>query len=244
MQAQSQLRAIAHEQEVVDEHAFFGAAGYTLRQAARVVSERAGVLGSDLFGFVPMTLLGFAVVAVRTDRRDVLCAAIAAIFTLVYGLFYYGNAPIYGARHLFPIAPLLYVMVADRLGPDVAILKIKDYKGPYVARIDWTSTHAIQGEPAALIGFPAGADNALDAQNVVRSSMSAGIFSKVTPDIIQFDGFTVGGSSGSPIFNAAGEVVALHRAGLKQASGLGFAVPLARVFPLLRPELRAELGLK
>ena len=136
------------------------------------------------------------------------------------------------------------VMVADKSGPDFAVLKILNYKGPHIAKIDWTSAHAVQGEPAALIGFPAGADNAFDAESVVRSSMSAGIFSKVTPELIQFDGFTVGGSSGSPIFNAAGEVVALHRAGLRQGTGLGFAVPLSRVAPLLRPDLRAELGIR
>ena len=135
------------------------------------------------------------------------------------------------------------VMVTPTSGPDVALLKIRNYHGPYVAKIDWTSTHAVQGEPAALIGFPAGSDFALDSASVVRSSMSAGIFSKVTPELIQFDGFTVGGSSGSPIFNAGGEVVALHRAGLKQATGLGFAVPLSRLFPLLRPEIRTELGI-
>ncbi|CAN5429878.1 hypothetical protein BH09GEM1_BH09GEM1_48120 [soil metagenome] len=127
---------------------------------------------------------------------------------------------------------------------DVALLKIRDYHGPFLARLDWTGTHAVQGEPAALIGFPAGSDNALDSARVVRSSMSAGIFSKVTGDQIQFDGFTIGGSSGSPVFNASGEVVAIHRAGLKQGPGLGFAVPLSRLSPLLRPEVRAELGLR
>ncbi|HET7038313.1 MAG TPA: trypsin-like peptidase domain-containing protein, partial [Gemmatimonadales bacterium] len=90
-------------------------------------------------------------------------------------------------------------------------------------------------------GFPAGVVAALDHSRTVRPSMSAGIFSKVTPDRIQFDGFTVGGSSGSPIFNAEGEVVAVHAAGLAEAAGLGFTVPVRHVLRLLPEDARREL---
>ena len=127
--------------------------------------------------------------------------------------------------------------------PDLALIRIIGYTGARVKKIDWTSSHARQGEPAALIGFPAGVAAAIDRRTrSVRTSMSAGIFSKITEDEIQFDGFTVGGSSGSPIFNAAGEVVAVHRAGLKAAAGLGFAVPIRKALALLTPDARSELG--
>ena len=135
------------------------------------------------------------------------------------------------------------VAVAPPTGPDLAVLRIPNYKGPYIAKADWAGTRARQGEPAALIGFPRGAALALDQTQTVRTSMSAGIFSKVTPDRIQFDGFTVGGSSGSPIFNANGEVVAVHAAGLKEAAGLGFAMPVNQVIPFLPPDAKAELGI-
>jgi S1-C subfamily serine protease len=133
------------------------------------------------------------------------------------------------------------VAVEPASGPDVALLKLPKYVGPYVSRVDWEGTRAQQGEPAALIGFPAGVAAALDNTRTVRTSMSAGIFSKVTPTVIQFDGFTVGGSSGSPIFNANGEVVAVHAAGLVEAAGLGFAVPVAHVLRLLPEDARREL---
>ncbi len=136
------------------------------------------------------------------------------------------------------------VMVAPADGPDVAVIRIRGYRGPVVPHVDWSGTHVRQGEPAALIGFPAGAALALDASGKVQSSMSAGIFSKVTPERIQFDGFTVGGSSGSPIFNADGEVVALHRSGLKEAAGLGFAVPIPQLIPYLPLDAKTELGLR
>ena len=135
------------------------------------------------------------------------------------------------------------VMISPPPGPDVALLKIRNYKGPVVAKIDWTGSHARQGEGAALIGFPAGFQNAADAQQVVRSSMTAGNFATVTPELIQFAGLSVQGSSGSPLFNGAGEVVGLHLAGLREKPGFGYAVPLARVVPFLPADVRAELGL-
>ena len=136
------------------------------------------------------------------------------------------------------------INVAPAGGPDIAVLRIRNYRGPHVPRIDWSGTKAKQGEPAALIGFPAGLAAALDRTQTIRTSMSGGIFSQVTPDEIRFDGFTVGGSSGSPVLNASGEVVAIHRAGLADAVGLGFAVPVRLAIPLLPAAARAEAGVR
>ena len=135
------------------------------------------------------------------------------------------------------------INVAPGNGPDIAVIRIRNYTGPHVPRIDWVGDKARQGEPAALIGFPAGLANALDDSQTIRTSMSGGIFSQVRADEIRFDGFTVGGSSGSPVLNANGEVVAIHRAGLAEAAGLGFAVPVRLAIPLLPPDARAEVGI-
>jgi len=51
---------------------------------------------------------------------------------------------------------------------------------------------------------------ARDRTSIVRTSMTAGILSRVTADLIQFDGMTTGGSSGSPVFNADGEVISVR----------------------------------
>jgi pSer/pThr/pTyr-binding forkhead associated (FHA) protein/S1-C subfamily serine protease len=126
---------------------------------------------------------------------------------------------------------------------DLAILKIRNYRGPYVKNVDW-DVSARQGEPAALIGFPRGVMMALDNRDTVRTSMTAGIFSKISSTRIQFDGFSQGGSSGSPVFNADGQVVAVHFAGLKGTVGLGFAIPVSKVLPLLPPQARQELGVR
>jgi S1-C subfamily serine protease len=136
------------------------------------------------------------------------------------------------------------INVAQPTGPDLAVLQIRNYNGPHVPRIDWAATKARQGEPAALIGFPAGLAAALDRTQTIRTSMAGGIFSQVTPDEIRFDGFTVGGSSGSPILNASGEVVAVHRAGLAEAAGLAFAVPVRLAIPLLPAAALRDAGLR
>ena len=130
---------------------------------------------------------------------------------------------------------------------DLALVKIPGYAGPFMSKIDWNGVGAAQGEPAALIGFPGGVGLAFDEDrnsSTIRTTMSAGIFSKVAQDRIQFDGFTVKGSSGSPIFNANGEVVAVHKQGLEGGAGMSFAVPIARVIPLLPPDAKSELGLR
>jgi len=126
---------------------------------------------------------------------------------------------------------------------DVALIKVRGYQGPSLAAIDWQGTKARQGEPAALIGYPAGSGFARDRASVVRTSMTAGILSRVTADLIQFDGMTTGGSSGSPVFNADGEVISVHRAGLRQGPGFALSVPVKYAIPLMPPALRQRLGL-
>ena len=127
---------------------------------------------------------------------------------------------------------------------DIALIKIRQYQGPFLTAIDWGGTKTRQGEPAALIGYPAGAGFARYRSSVVRTSMTAGIISRVTDDVIQFDGMTVGGSSGSPVFNANGEVISIHRAGLPQAPGFALSVPIRHAVPLLPADLKQRLGIQ
>jgi S1-C subfamily serine protease len=127
---------------------------------------------------------------------------------------------------------------------DIALIKIRGYQaGPYLTSIDWSGTKARQGEPAALIGYPAGAGFARLRSSVIRTSMTAGIISRVTEDVMQFDGMTIGGSSGSPLFNADGQVISIHRAGLPQAPGFALSVPIKHAVPLLPPDVRQRLGI-
>ena len=134
-------------------------------------------------------------------------------------------------------------VIATSRERDVALIKIRGYQGSFLTSIDWNGTKARQGEPAALIGYPAGSGFARDRASVVRTSMTAGILSRVTADLIQFDGMTTGGSSGSPVFNADGEVISVHRAGLRQGPGFALSVPVKYAISLMPPALRQRLGL-
>lgn len=134
-------------------------------------------------------------------------------------------------------------VIASSKDRDIAVIKVRGYQGPHLATIDWKATQARQGEPAALIGFPAGSGFARDRGSVVRTSMTAGILSRVTPDLVQFDGMTIGGSSGSPVVNSDGAVVSIHRAGLRQGQGFALSVPVRYAIPLLPAPLRERLGL-
>lgn len=134
-------------------------------------------------------------------------------------------------------------LVAASQDRDIALIKVRGYQGPSLTAIDWGGTRTRQGEPAALIGYPAGMGFARLRSSVVRTSMTAGIISRLTDDVIQFDGMTIGGSSGSPVFNANGEVISIHRAGLPQAPGFALSVPIRHAVALLPPGLRQRLGI-
>jgi hypothetical protein len=84
--------------------------GYGVREAFGVVHERASALGEDVLGFAPLSLLVFA--AALLGAADTAVAAFVLVLTLAYGLFYYGNGALYGARHLFPAAPAVWLLAA------------------------------------------------------------------------------------------------------------------------------------
>lgn len=98
-----------------DERATFGADGYTPDDALRIVRQRTGRLNRELFGLGALALIGFAGVVVRPSVPAFTGIAFATLLTLFYGLFYYGNAIIHGARHIFPAAPFVVVALADTL---------------------------------------------------------------------------------------------------------------------------------
>jgi hypothetical protein len=99
---------VEHPERVADD----GAGGYGTDDALRVVRERASVFGVDLFGFAPLGLLAFALLVARPTRADALLAAFALSMTVAYGLFYVGNESFYGARHLFPVAPSMWLLAS------------------------------------------------------------------------------------------------------------------------------------
>lgn len=138
-------------------------------------------------------------------------------------------------------AVVVTVSAVDR--EDVAVLKIRGFRGQPVRAINWSGRNVQQGMPAAVLGFPLGTRLGVDQRGFVRSSIFTGVISQTGEEWIRFSGLTFEGVSGSPVFNARGEVIAVHFGALSQGSGLGFSVPMSRVRRWLPQEARLELGL-
>ena len=89
-----------------------GGDGYQLREGLGVTRERAGALGEDLLGWPPLMLLAFVPLVAWAGAVEGVAVALVLALTLAYGLFYYGNAMFFGARHLFPVAAFVWLLVA------------------------------------------------------------------------------------------------------------------------------------
>lgn len=133
--------------------------------------------------------------------------------------------------------PVSELEVAAAGGADVAVLQVDEYSGPYVKSVDWKGATIRDGAPVAVIGVPGGAT---DPTAVVRTTVSAGIVGGVSGEQLQYDATTSVGASGSAVFNAAGDLIALHQSKLAKGNG---AAPMAAVRKLVPKELRKELGI-
>jgi S1-C subfamily serine protease len=112
---------------------------------------------------------------------------------------------------------------------DVAVVKIEGDKLPTVALGDSEKIKA--GEWAIAIGNPLGLDNTVTAGIVSatgRSSSQVGDGSKRV-NYIQTDAAINPGNSGGPLLNANGQVIGMNTAILRNAQGLGFAIPINQV---------------
>lgn len=97
------------------ERASFGPDGYTPDDALRLIRERTGLHGAELYGLAAVTVAGFAGVVAAPTFEALVVALFAVLLTLAYGLFYYGNGIIHGARHVFPATPFTAALIAAAL---------------------------------------------------------------------------------------------------------------------------------
>jgi len=121
---------------------------------------------------------------------------------------------------------------------DVALIRVLVDKGvPTVARLAQSNNAPQVGDPVAMIGFPLGLDLPMGGEwtaSGVRATLTLGTASKVLPNLLQLDGYGAEGSSGSPVFNRAGEVVGLVYGGQRGSNGrVLFAVPIRYGLELL-----------
>lgn len=94
-----------------------------------------------------------------------------------------------------------------------------------------------QGDPVAIIGYPLGFDLPMDRVGtapIAAPTLTAGTVSKVLSSLVQVDGYGAPGSSGSPIFDRDGRVVAVLYGGERESQGkIIYSVPANFVIDFL-----------
>jgi S1-C subfamily serine protease len=129
---------------------------------------------------------------------------------------------------------------------DLALVQV-DRPGPYpvVAGINAAADAAPEGAPVVTIGYPLIDEPVMEHNGpelVARTTVDPGTVSKRVPATLQIDAYASHGSSGSPVFNARGEVVGVVYGG--PAAGRGhvvYAIPGDRLAAFLPPGARAAI---
>lgn len=119
------------------------------------------------------------------------------------------------------------VLGADSL-TDVAVVKIEAKDLPIVPL--GNSSDLQPGEWAIAIGNPLGLDNSVTTGIISatgRSSAQIGAPDKRV-NFIQTDAAINPGNSGGPLINEQGEVIGMNTAIIRDAQGIGFAIPIER----------------
>jgi S1-C subfamily serine protease len=122
---------------------------------------------------------------------------------------------------------------------DVAVLRVTIKGGtPRVAGLARSRQGIERGDPVAIIGYPLGFDLPMEAQGqrpIAEPTLTVGTVSKVLTAVVQVDGYGAPGSSGSPIFDREGRVVAVLYGGQGESQGkIVFGVPAYVVADYLR----------
>jgi S1-C subfamily serine protease len=165
-----------------------------------------------------------------------------------------GYALIVTARHLVndpggaPAARIGFVLngtsrtlsaelVAAHPTADLALLRVKT-SGLTPVHTVAKPKPAAEGDAVALLGFPLGLDLPMggDWRRVGLSATSgAATVTRVLPTLIQIDGYGAQGSSGSPVFDRSGNLVAVLYGSERESAGrILYAVPMPFVSELLR----------
>jgi S1-C subfamily serine protease len=122
---------------------------------------------------------------------------------------------------------------------DVGVLRVRIKGGtPRVVGIARSRQGVERGDPVAIIGYPLGFDLPMEAQGqrpIAEPTLTVGTVSKVLTNVVQVDGYGAPGSSGSPIFDREGRVIAVLYGGQGESQGkIIFGVPAYTVSDYLK----------
>ncbi|MBI2882153.1 MAG: trypsin-like peptidase domain-containing protein [Candidatus Tectomicrobia bacterium] len=125
---------------------------------------------------------------------------------------------------------------------DLALLRVKDGRSFPGARLGDSDLVRV-GDWVLAIGNPFGLEETVTAGilSAKGRSLGGGDFN----DYLQTDAPIHAGNSGGPLFNLQGEVIGVNTAVVKEATGIGFAIPInlvRRLLPDLRGYGRARRG--
>jgi len=134
-------------------------------------------------------------------------------------------------------------VLATSLSDDLAVLKVDNIVGevPTIGGLNRRPDTIKAGQGIAIIGFPLGgaAPSGEGPETIVRTTLTAGIVSVVSEDMLEVNGYGVEGSSGSPLIDNSGEVVGVLFGGtLEDGERTLFAVPANRAAAFLDRTLR------
>jgi S1-C subfamily serine protease len=113
---------------------------------------------------------------------------------------------------------------------DIGVFRVSIKGGtPRVAGLARTREGLERGDPVAILGYPLGFDLPMESQGgqpIAEPTLTVGTVSKALAAVIQVDAYGAPGSSGSPIFDHEGKVIAMLYGGERESQGkIIFAVP-------------------
>ena len=112
---------------------------------------------------------------------------------------------------------------------DLAVLKVKNPKGPLPTIKMGSSSDLMIGETVVAIGNPFGLSNTVTAGVLSALGRSVpGENQRVYNDFIQIDAPINPGNSGGPVVNIQGDMIGVATAIVGGAQGIGFAIPVGR----------------
>jgi serine protease Do len=144
-----------------------------------------------------------------------------------------------GKRRDEAIPATLYRLSTDN-AVDVAILKIEPPEGMQVVsglQPDLESVN--QGDDVAVIGYPFGMDLLeITHETRITTSLSIGVVSRLSREVIQLNLRAYSGSSGGPALNRRGEVIGILTASVGAAQDIALATPISAALELIKGEAR------